>query len=297
MLFHCIMNSLSPSGLTKVVTLESQYKAKVLYSGNLLLKVVIRESHLDTNATSTSIRKQLSSLDTYLPTIGNDITKLNQYVKLLVAGLQARGEKCEDLMHHIFKGYMACSDKNFVSYIQRKQEEYEDDNIEMSSDKLMLIGDNKYKNLIQQGIYNAPSAEEEKLLALETEIKRLKKAAKQKGSDTKEKNGEAKGDGNPPKNKLNKPQWLLKHKAPSEADLKKSRTWNNRKYYWCSNKTGGKCGGKWRCHKPSDCGGTDYYKKRKGITSDKEQGSATKLKLAKALTALNHSQDDSEEEL
>jgi hypothetical protein len=63
MMFKCLMNSISKEGKSKILiwkTIGTQF------SGNLLLKIVIRESHLDTNATITSIRTKLSDLDTYI---------------------------------------------------------------------------------------------------------------------------------------------------------------------------------------------------------------------------------------
>ncbi len=72
---------------------KDDYTIDEYKSGNLLLKVIIRESHIDTNATTSNIRTKLSSLDTYIHTIGQDITKFNGYVKLLIDSLQARGLK------------------------------------------------------------------------------------------------------------------------------------------------------------------------------------------------------------
>jgi hypothetical protein len=96
-------------------------------SGNLpLLKIIIRESHLDTNATTVSIRNTLSSLDTYIITLGWDITCFNGYVQLLIDSLAARGETTQDLYTNLFKGYQAIKDKVLVSYIGRKLEKYKE---------------------------------------------------------------------------------------------------------------------------------------------------------------------------
>lgn len=91
MLYHCLMKSLSDSGKAKIHVWRAQFTVNGILSGNLLFKVIIRESHLDTNATAFSIRCQLSSLDTYIPKIGYDIDKFNIYVMSLVTGLNARG--------------------------------------------------------------------------------------------------------------------------------------------------------------------------------------------------------------
>ena len=65
------------------------------------------------------------------------------------------------------------SDTTFTSYIERKQEEYEDGtNIKHTA--LVSLADKKYKTLKIKGTWNAPSQEEEKILALKTEIEKLK---------------------------------------------------------------------------------------------------------------------------
>ena len=81
MLYKCLMNSISKTGKDKVTIWMDQYKVSGKSSGNLLLKLIIRESHLDTNATTSSIRMKLASLDVYILKIGCNITKFHGYVK------------------------------------------------------------------------------------------------------------------------------------------------------------------------------------------------------------------------
>ena len=71
MIYHCLLNSLSKEAKVKVQIWENEYIVENddgthVPSGNLLLKVIIRESHLDTNATTQSIRTKLSNLDSYI---------------------------------------------------------------------------------------------------------------------------------------------------------------------------------------------------------------------------------------
>ena len=140
LLYKCLMNSISKEGKKKILVWEDQYQIGRYGSGNLLLKIIVRESHLDTNATSASIRKKLTNLDRYLPTIGQDITKFNTYVKLLVDGLRSRGEVTNDLLINLFKGYSACSDKEFIEYIKRKEDSFEEGR-EITPDQLMKYAD------------------------------------------------------------------------------------------------------------------------------------------------------------
>ena len=56
MLYHFMIGSLSKVGRTKVMVWKDQYKIKGRPSGNILLKIIIREIYLDSNATTTSIK-------------------------------------------------------------------------------------------------------------------------------------------------------------------------------------------------------------------------------------------------
>jgi bifunctional ADP-heptose synthase (sugar kinase/adenylyltransferase) len=69
--------------------------------------VIARESHLDTNAATSSIRTKLASLDLYVMTNGCNIMKFNGHVKLLTDQLAARGQTTNDLLVFLFKGHGA----------------------------------------------------------------------------------------------------------------------------------------------------------------------------------------------
>jgi hypothetical protein len=71
-LYECLNNSLTTEGLAKVRINEAKYMRgkPLLPSGILFLKILIRESYLDSNATTSMIRTQLSNLDTYIGQVG-----------------------------------------------------------------------------------------------------------------------------------------------------------------------------------------------------------------------------------
>ena len=73
------MASLSKNAKEKVSLWSDQYD---LCSGVALLKIIIRESHLDTKVTTNQILTKLSNLDDYILTV--------EYVKLLIKSLTAR---------------------------------------------------------------------------------------------------------------------------------------------------------------------------------------------------------------
>jgi hypothetical protein len=65
---------------------------------------------------------------------------------------------------------------------------------------------------------------------------------------------------------------------PRKGELDKPRLYGPNKWYWCSEETGGKCAGKWRRHKPSECNPEKYAK---SATSEKRKSDETKEKDAK----------------
>ena len=171
MLYKCLMASLTNDARKKVSLWSNQFRIGEdnEISGVLLLKVIIRESHLDTNATTNQIRMKLSSLDSYITTIDSDIGRFNQYVKLLMQSLPARNQQTSDLMINLFKGYGAVSDEAFRTWLTRKQDDQED-GVEITPDELMQAAKNKYDSMVEKGTWNAPSSDE-KIVALEAQLK------------------------------------------------------------------------------------------------------------------------------
>ena len=242
MLYSCLMASLYKVGKTKIMVWEKKYKINGKGSGNLLLKVFIWEIHLDRNATMMVIRRQLSSLDTYINTIGCEITKFNAYVHNLLEGLALRRETTNDLLSNLFKGYQAASDHTFVNYINRNQEEY-DDGLSLTRFQIMDLADKKYKNLKLNETCNAPSEQEEKILALSAKVAKIRKTSSKMSNPNPTPRV-------PRTYQKDKPEWLFKNTKPPPDKKNNACTWNERQWYWCSTKTWGQCEGKWRAHQP-----------------------------------------------
>jgi hypothetical protein len=81
MLFLCLMNSLTEPGQDKVRAWHELYTVAGHLSGPLLLKVIIQQSNVDTNATTRHIRTKLSNVDAQFAKLGYDVGKLNLYVR------------------------------------------------------------------------------------------------------------------------------------------------------------------------------------------------------------------------
>ena len=65
-------------------------------------------------ATASYLRKNLTSLDSYLSSVNSKVELLNLHVKEKRQGVKAGEESTEDLITNQFKGCLATSDKDFV---------------------------------------------------------------------------------------------------------------------------------------------------------------------------------------
>ena len=301
MLYNCLMNSLSMTGMAKLNIHDKQYILgnPPSEAGLSLLKVLIRESHLDSNATPTMIRTKLSNLDDYLEEADNDVEEFNRYVQMLIDSLSARGETTHDLMTNLFKAYAACSDAIFVRYIADIQTKWEDGE-DLNATELMERAHRKFKTLKTKKIWKAPSAEEEKLLALQVQMNDLNKKyelKKKKLQRIKKRRSVAGDDDKNPRDKKKpkkeKPSWFTKR--PKDADLYKPREWNGFMWHYCSKETGGNCDGVYRIHKPADCVSKKKVPGKDKDGSKKGKGGKTKDVIIKETLAKLQSDEDDDE--
>lgn len=287
MLYHMLWNSLSATGRAKVGVQSEHFVINGITAGVAFLKVIIDDSGVETHATVSNIRTQLSNLDEYMVSIDSDIKKFNIHVKKLIISLYRHREKSTDLLTHLFKGYKAVSDIEFVQFIKRKEESYEEGN-PMSAEDLMKVAEGKYKIRFNRGEWKAAPEADKRILALEAKINGLEK----KGSSTKkEKHNGNKGKAPGKVTSLSKkpkkgeiPEWMTS--APKQGDERKPKTIDGKEYWWCIALK------RWCVHKPVDCRALKGKDKKYPARNNEYK---KKLKFAQALEAIDsHEEEDSE---
>jgi hypothetical protein len=274
--YQCLMNSLTDEGMDKVTLRSEDYFINDIPAGVPLLKVIIQEAYVDTNATTRQIRENLSNLDKYIVDIKSDITQMNTYVRTQLRSLHARGEDTQDLLTNLFKGYMAASDKEFRDYIKGRQEEYDDNRTTYTSQQLMTLANNKYTIRVQDHLWNAPSEADEKIIALESEISQLKTSNKSSNFGTPKRDDR-------PRNRP-RPDWM---KNAPKSDESSTKHVNKKQYWWCPTHMA------WVRHKPQDCEGRGINKPEGGNPPTDTQG---QIRLNQALAELAEATSDEEEE-
>jgi len=231
LLYTCLAASITPETKAKAMIFHQDYHKGQTPIGAAYLKIRIWEANVDTRSTVMHIRAKLSALDSYILTINCNVTKFNAYVKDLIDSLMARGEMSNDLLANLFKAYKAMSDQEFVSYIRKKEDEYEE-GVEINPDALMLLTDNKFKTFKQADTWNAPSPEEEKILALETQIQKLQKEKKKPKQQEGKKGADQDGTKKGKKKKKDGLKWTQVLLA--DADRDKPKTVKGKQYFWCA---------------------------------------------------------------
>lgn len=287
MLYECVWSTLTKIGKSKIWIWKDDFHVDSNPSGILLLKVIIRESHIDTNATVRHLREKISSLDVFIGTIGHDIEKFNAHVIHIVNGLRARGHTSSDVLANLFKAYKSVPDPEFVRYIKEKEDSY-DEGTDISMENLMLRAADKYKRMAKSTEWKAPSPEHEKIIALEAALKKLTKA-KPPSKPVANNNNKSptKGKGKSSNDKKGKPSWMLKPPATGQPFTKKV---DGKEYTWCTKHKS------WGKHASKDCQGRglpkgDQASKPKPDTSDKPESQPKQLSLAQAMSAIDQDEE------
>ena len=119
MMAKIILDSISKTVRQKITNQEGFISVgnPLVRSGNLILKLIMNKTIIDTRATSVAFRSDLSNLDSFMSSRNSNIEICNTHVSHAVGSLQARDERVDDLLTNIFKGYKIPSDVKVVASI------------------------------------------------------------------------------------------------------------------------------------------------------------------------------------
>jgi hypothetical protein len=236
-LLSCIKESLSDAGKLKILSESDKWKVEGKESGILLFKIIMQKAVVDTRATSSFFRENLTSLDSYITTIDSNIELFNQYVNINRSGLQARGESTDDLIINLFKAYLNVADQNFVEYMKKKKDDYDEGTTILEPETLMTHALNKYHILVQEHKWKSRSPQDEQLVALKAQYEQLRDAnlrlarsiAVKKSTKASGKDQKSKKKGRKQQQKQIEP-W--KREPPKEGEPR-TKVVNNKTYNWC----------------------------------------------------------------
>jgi hypothetical protein len=242
-------------------------------NGPTFLKVIIRNTTVDTRSTVYHLRENLKHLEVKMLELGYDIDQFNQYVTSQIEQLAARGEISTDLLLNLVDAYLAVPDKKFVEHIEKQKDKY-DDGEDVTPKYLMQIALIKYKDRKRSDKWEAPSVETEQVLALNAKYNGNKaEKGKKAGGDEKKQAKQTRNE---------KYAWKL---IPPGAGESKTKEVHKKTYHFCPNHNDGK--GAWVIHHPNKCDRREEKKDKEDRT-----GKEKAMSLAKVLQAI---QDEAQE--
>jgi hypothetical protein len=171
-----LKTSITDGLLERVISHAGDYTSAMGFEdGPSLLKVIVTISHVDTRAQSGYICQCLARLSiTILKEEYNcDIEKINEYMVVLEEVLAAQGEVSQDTIVNVQAAYKVCKDAAFVRHTRDKYSCWEQ-GAAMSLKDYMSSALTKYKTLKMKGQWEAPSLEQEQIIALSVAVSLLK---------------------------------------------------------------------------------------------------------------------------
>jgi hypothetical protein len=152
---------------------EKVYCASGHPYGVTYLKLLIQKAEVDTRATAAHIRRNLNQLNILMAKEAkHNIIKFNQHINEQLSILSSRGESSNNSIINLFTGYLACSDKKFIEYIEKCQNEYKE-GVDISYQLLMTKAEKKYQSRILNDDWNSLSQEQEEIIALKAKVASL----------------------------------------------------------------------------------------------------------------------------
>ena len=266
MCYYFLSDSLTNDFRTTVLLYSDTYSLNNVPVASALLKQIIILTRVDNPASTMHIRETLIESKQKLLLLKGDITEFNRWVRKQMGRLHAREQEAVDLQYYLWKAYKAAPDEEFVIYIKDLKSQCDDGRATFTAEELMVRAENKYEArlLDEENAWGKPTEDQEKIVAMTAEINSLKKERK---SNTTAKSAKPKATNKTQPAKKSQPKkskdqkkktgdkWAWKNKPPKDSDSKENneyvKTFENKKYYWCSNHNNGV--GMWTLHHPNDC--------------------------------------------
>jgi hypothetical protein len=189
-----------------------------------MYKVIMRLATIDSVATTQTLRDNLQNLGVFAVMVKGNIDKVNVEFDTNYSQLLARGATLDDPIGILFEAYLLVPCYNFTKYISTKHDDYLDGNLTgITHQALMSMAKRKFDFLKTKGKWGAKSPNNEKIVAMTTEITALKGKLKldPKLSTIAGKGEEKDNAKKSPKKKRNKKDTLNKREQKKDEAWKK----------------------------------------------------------------------------
>ena len=240
MMFHFIYKSLGPLPRKKLNTRLEE----IDQDGPVLLKIVLDDTFVATNASTFTIKEQF--YDLHLKKYKWNVQSMNQDVREKCADLKAAGHASHetDLLIALFRAYSTSTNEEFKNAVLFWKNEW-DSQVFASAEDLMKRADSKYVELRSLGTWGKKSDADDQLIALTAKVDQLMASPPQTSTFK----PSSKETTKTTSAKKETPKWKFDRTLSSGTTLEK----NGKTYHWCTG-PGHKGIPMWTIHKPNTCG-------------------------------------------
>jgi len=183
----CLWDSITSDARSKVTTYADQYKINGRDSGPALLRAIIACTHIDTRAASERALRDLENLAPVMVRLDSNNELFNLYVENKYCELRARAITNMTVISHLFAGYEAAAHETFVAWMKCHHDRVDDTEVVYTMTQLMHMALRKYAYLKMTGTWARPNVDQEKLIALASDVSKINKTLKKpaaKGAQT-----------------------------------------------------------------------------------------------------------------
>ena len=177
----CLNSSLTEEATTTLLTCKKDHK--MIDNGEpkvvalLMYKTIMRLATLDGNATITALRANLHELTQYTIKQNGNIDKIHTYFNQTYMQLKARGKSVDDVHTILCEAYLqGVPDATIHDYMRRLPGNWMDQTGDMQDathEGIMKKAKAKNDLLVNSGKWEAKSPDQEKIIALEAQLKDL----------------------------------------------------------------------------------------------------------------------------
>ena len=232
---------------------------KTFNDGPTLLKLI------QDKARGKAIRQQMKNTREAIKSLSLkehkwNITSFNKKLESLLTTLKNNEEQflAKDILDVVVNNYKLVKHQDFSQMVSMETLAAEKADRDINYEELMALGDAKFQSLVNQGIWGKRTAQEDQILALQTQFKALQSQQDQDsnkgtpstpGTPTQPTgNGKSRDD-----KKSNYAEWQFKNpdkKKTVKKTIKVKGVETEVTYYWCPHHNQNK--GMWVRHKPED---------------------------------------------
>jgi hypothetical protein len=238
-----LYNSLDSTSLASLKSKENFYLWKSddgeeFYDGVTMLQILVEKVKPSTRVGIIALKDKIRACR--LANFNHNVSDMLDHMNDTYLEIVRSGGKHDDMIMDLFTSLLSSKNEIFNSYIQRSKDNWEVGQ-DYEVDEIITSAVEKYNNMSEQKLWDAPSSSSAKIVALTTQVKDLERKLKSTDSSNQPK------DASKPRQFLEVAEWR-KTKSFGDSVFKDDKQW-----HWCSIKhNNGK--GMYVTHKEEDHG-------------------------------------------